>query len=342
MRRVLQILIALGLGLALGLGQSACGSFQDPDIVVDVRVLAMEADLPEQVLDIDLANPPTAGDLLAQVMPSTMCALVTDPYNARRLKWAMTLCPLSGDERCNTGDPQALLASGFEDDPDLTQPEPTMCATVKPDADLLAVVMNTLDGDQLHGLAGIDYEIALRVGGEGGDPNLDLYASKSLRISARFPAQRTANTNPSLSEWDATPFDADDNPTTPTPLALGRCVDQPSPLVVAPHAKLRFTPVEPDGVRETYVVPTTDGMVATFTESLTYAWTATYGSFSSGSTGGPRDISGNAAPLFTDWTAPRAEDLADPTQPTDVALWVVQRDERLGAHWYESCVRVVP
>ena len=37
-----------------------------------------------------------------------------------------------------------------------------------------------------------------------------------------------------------------------------------------------------------------------------------------------------------------AEDLADPTQPTDVALWVVQRDERLGAHWYESCVRVVP
>ena len=70
------------------------------------------------------------------------------------------------------------------------------------------------------------------------------------------------------------------------------------------------------------------------------SWLATAGGFSSGSTGGPRDVAtGDPAPLFTDYRAPAAEDL---TGPTDIQLWIVERDERLGAVWYESCVRVVP
>ena len=28
--------------------------------------------------------------------------------------------------------------------------------------------------------------------------------------------------------------------------------------------------------------------------------------------------------------------------PTDVSLWIIQRDERLGVQWYESCIRVAP
>lgn len=314
------------------LALTACGSFQDPDIVVDIRVIAMEADTPEQVVTVDLANPPSAADLLAQVKPATMCALVADPYNTRRLAWSMTICPLSGDERCNDGDPQAVVGSGFEDDPDLTRPAPTMCATVSPDGNLLAVVESTLADDQLHGLDGIDYEISLRVGGEGGDPALDLFASKSLRLAPSLPAGRVANTNPSLIDLDAAVNDLG-----PVPMQLGRCVDQPAPLVVAPGDSIRFTPVETPGSRETYSVLTVDGKTATFTESLTYGWSATYGGFSSGFTGGPTDAFGNPADLFTDWNAPTADDL---TGPTDVELWVVQRDERLGAHWYQTCVRV--
>ena len=33
---------------------------------------------------------------------------------------------------------------------------------------------------------------------------------------------------------------------------------------------------------------------------------------------------------------------ADLDGPTDVTLWLVQRDERLGEAWYEACVRVEP
>ena len=58
---------------------AACTKFAPEDVVVDMRVLAMQADVPEQVLDVDLANPPPVTDLLAQMVPTRMCALVADP-----------------------------------------------------------------------------------------------------------------------------------------------------------------------------------------------------------------------------------------------------------------------
>lgn len=125
----------------------------------------------------------------------------------------------------------------------------------------------------------------------------------------------------------------------PVALPLVRCAENPAPLPPAPSTKLRLLPVEPDGAREVYVVPTFDGKSQTFTESLTYQWVASAGGLSNGSTGGPRDVSGNPPPLVTNYKAPAAR---DPDGPTDVSLWIIQRDERLGVHAYEACVRVTP
>jgi hypothetical protein len=311
-----------------------CGKFQDPNIVVDLRVISMEASVPEQVIDIDLTNPPPPAQILPQLVPSEVCALVADGNFTRRLRYSLTMCPQTTEDRCSDSDPQVLLSSGLLDDPDVTIPEPRLCGTVMPDVSLIAIVLNTLQGDALHGLQGVQYEVVLRVGGEGADPSLDLYAGKALQLAARVPPQRIANTNPSLTAIDASIDGADAGP-----LPLGRCVDQTAPLVVAPEQVVRFTPIEPPGVRETYVIPTLDGGFETFTENLTYDWTAATGSFSDGQTGGPHDPFGNAPPLFTDWTAPKASDL---NGQTDFPFWLVQRDERLGVHWYESCVRVMP
>ncbi len=314
---------------------AACGKFQDPNIVVDLRVIAMKASVPEQVVAIDFSNPPTPADVIAQLVPSEVCALVADPnYDGRRLRYTMTLCEESSNDRCSYDAPHAVIGMGLTDDPDITQPEPQMCATVQPDGNLLGVLYDEIMNDALHGLQGEQYMIALEVGGEDADPALDLYAAKALQVMPDIPAGRTPNQNPYLTEIDATLPDSD-----PVALPLGRCVDQVAPIEVAPETKVRLMPIEPDGVRETYTLQLLDGTFETFTENLTYQWTAGAGSFSDGETGGPHDPFGNLPPLFSDWTAPKAADLDG---PTDVPIWIVQRDERLGVAWYESCFRVVP
>ncbi|HMG56445.1 MAG TPA: hypothetical protein VK601_23255, partial [Kofleriaceae bacterium] len=271
-------LAALGCAAAAG-----CGSFQDPNIVLDLRVLAIQAEPADQVVDVDLTAPPNPSALLAQLVPTQVCALVADPALDRRLVWTMTMCPLTLDARCDDGRPQVALGGGLLDDPDTSVPAPPLCATVMPDAQLLGVLLDVLQGDDFKGLGGLDYAVTLRIGGEAGDRELDQYATKTLRVSPRIPADRAANHNPGLDRIDAALEDG-----TPVALPLGRCLENAEPYPLRAGAVLRLTPVEPDGARERYVVPTLDGRSETFTESLTYQWTASLGGLSHGSTGGPR------------------------------------------------------
>lgn len=316
------------------LAAAGCTTFQDPNLVVDLRVLAMRSEPADQVIDVDLTRPPMPADLLAQLVPTEVCTLLADPGLDRRLAWSMTMCPLTNDDRCDDDRPQVALGGGVLDDPDTTVPEPSLCVTVMPDAGLLGVLLDVLDHDELHGLGGLDYAVQLRIGGDGADRELDQYATKTLRVSPRLTPAFAANHNPQIDHIDATLGDA-----APAQLPLGRCRENPAPYELPPGTKLRLLPVEPEGAREVYVLPTLDGRTESFTESLTYQWVASAGGYSSGSTGGPRDLAGNPAPLFTDYKAPAARDLDG---PTDVSLWIVQRDERLGVRWYEACVRVAP
>ncbi len=317
----------------------ACGSFEDPNIVIDLRVLAISASPPDQVIDVDLAEPPSPESLLAQLAPTEVCALVADPGLERRLTWSMTVCKYD-DARCDPDFSEIALASGVIDDPDRI-PTPTLCATVEPTLELLLLLSDILEDDTLRGLGGIDYAVLLRIGGEDADRELDQYATKRLRVAPRIPAARAANANPDIERIDASLQAADDDEedAEATPLVLGRCLENPTPYELPPDTKVRLRPIEPATAREVYAVPTLDGSSQTFTESLTYQWIASAGGFSSGSTGGPRDVSGNPAPLYSDYRSPPAEELDG---PTDVTLWIIQRDERLGVHWYEACVRVVP
>jgi hypothetical protein len=316
---------------------SGCGSFEDPDIVLDFRVLALTASVPEQVVDIDITNPMPPPDLLQQLVPSEICTLISDKDFDRRLRWSMRVCNLTSDERCpeSGGGAGAMFGSGIWDDPDLTPTPARMCATVPVDGNLIGVLLESYENDPYRGLGGVYYGVSLVVGGEDADPALDLYAAKTLRVQPRIPPNLQPNNNPSLHSVEIR-LAEDQNF---QPLSLTRCIDQIDPLVVTPGQRVRFQPIEPDGAREQYVVPTLDGMSRTFTESPTYQWLSTAGNYAGGSTGGTRDPFGNPAPLFTDWTAPAAKDV---NGPTDVSFWFIQRDERLGLAWYESCVRVTP
>jgi hypothetical protein len=318
------------LAVASTVALAACHSFQDPNVVVDLRVLAISAEPPDQRIDVDLTQPIDPIALLAQLVPTRVCALVADPP-ARRLAWRITMCAPTSDERCDDTDP--LIGEGVLEDPETAEPAPALCATVPPDARVLAILAPAARDDVLHGLGGLDYQLTLRIGGETADRDLDLFAGKTLRVTPHLPAARTANSNPRLDRIDAAVADA-----APVPLPLGRCGDF-TPLTVPAGTKIRMTPVEAAGAREVYVVPTLDGTTQTFTETLRYQWIASDGGFSRGTSGGPHDVSGNPAPLFSDFTAPAKADIK---APTDISIWLIQRDERLGLRWYQSCVRVVP
>jgi len=311
---------------------SACGTFQDEAVVLDLRIIGMAAEPPEQVVTFDVNNPPEPIQLLEQLVPTKVCALIADGSFDRPLSYSFTLC-LTDDGRCDSTAEQ-VLASGTIDDPDITVPEPQLCATVNPDGNLLAVLLESLEDDTLKGLGGVYYDVVLRVGSADFDPSLDLYGDKTLRVMPKIPDTITANHNPTMDHFEAS---IDGAP--PVPLQLGRCIEQTAPFQMPVDTKVRLTPIESPDARETYVAPTIDGMGRTFTEALTYQWLVGAGAFTANSTGGPRDISGNPAPLFTDYKTPDPEDIPE---PRDLPLWIIQRDERLGVAWYESCVRVMP
>lgn len=324
MRRALFITAAIA---ALG----ACGSFEDPAIVIDLRILAMTAEPPEQVVPFDPDNP-----LATEFGPVEVCALVADPAATRGLSWTMTACPpQSGGRRCSDTRPSYDMGGGHIDDPELAATPQVACATLPPGPELIALLRDTIDNDSVSGFGGIDLNILVRFQPDGAGTDQAVFGHKAARYSPLLPAERVANTNPFLDHVAVDRLDGGE----PFPLPLGRCIDQAAPLVLGAQQSLHFVPIEPEGVREDYVIPTFEGGSRMFTENLRYQWLAGAGDWTRSNTGGTRDGAGNEPPLDTEWESPAAEDLDG---PTDVPLWVVQRDERGGGIWYESCVRVTP
>ena len=314
----------------------ACGSFEDPAIVLDLRVLAAVTEPPEQVVPVDPQNPSGA---FANVRDFETCALIADPAAARGLSWSLTVCPRRSDLRCDPARPLFVAGQGHLDDPDLAPVPVRVCATVPAGGALLAVIRDALERDSLQGFGGLDINLSLRVVPDGGGEADAVYSSKAARFSVQLPAERVANTNPTLAR-----IDVDVGGGEPVALPLGRCVDQAAPIEVALGGRIHLMPIEPPGAREDYVVPTFEGGSRRFTENLRYQWLAGGGDWTRASTGGTRDGAGNEPELDTEWKPPTAAQLdeAGLTLPTLMPLWVIERDERGGTAWFESCARVVP
>ncbi len=311
---------------------AACGSFEDPTIVIDVRPLAAVAEPPEQVVDVDPANP-----LGGELQDVRVCALVADPRR-RQLAWSMVACPPKRDLRCDD------LARPFI----VLEPEVVVtaaqavgqvaCATIPDGPALLAVVRATIEDDPLGGFGGVDINVAVSARTTDGvaDESVDL--GKAVRFSPRLPAERVANTNPVLTEV-AAQIDRGGGIEEPAVVPSGACTSPEFGLQVPSGADVKFAPRPLDGTAETYVVPTFEGGSRTFTENLRYQWLATAGSWSRADTGGPRDPAGNPPVLSSTWTAP---EVAAGAAPRLVDLWVIQRDERGGASWLPVCAVVRP
>lgn len=311
---------------------AACGEFETRSIVLDMRVLAMTVTPPEIVIPFDFENPPDGPDDV-DIPDIEVCALVADPAESRALEFAFTACAETDTDRCDdVTRPVAPIAMGMVDDPEEAAAPVAMCGTITPTLELFAVVQDVFENDSLSGFGGLQIHVELVAYPAGGARDDGVYAVKRFLLSPELPAGRVANSNPVLDAVMVEPARGE-----PFAAPLGRCADI-EPITVGAGEVINFVPEEAEGAREDYVVPTFEGGVRMFTENLTYAWYATEGSWQREVTGGPKDIAGNEPPLDSKWTAPA--DLRG-AQSEDVSIWVVQRDERGGLAWYESCVRVL-
>ncbi len=327
-------MVACRIALASAVALTACGNFESPDIVLDLRILGVTTSPPEVVVDADDPD-----DIPIDDIPDVqVCALIADPAESRQLEYRMTACPPRGSRRCDSATaPRFEFGSGTAPDPEESDDPVSICGTLVAAGSLLAILRESVRADDLAGFGGVAVQIELEVAPVGA-PEETQYASKKMRYSPRLPAERIANSNP-FAERIMVAREANGERNRGFAAPLGRCGDV-EPITALAGEKLTFVPFPGEGTREDYVVPTFDGGAREFTESLDYAWYATAGNWSSGTTGGPPDLSGNIDDGETSWTAP--DDPEDVGDELDVRMWFVQRDERGGLAWYESCVRVIP
>jgi hypothetical protein len=310
---------------------AGCGEFETQSIVLDLRVLAMTVDPPEVVTPFDPDNP---DDIVLQDVE--VCALVADPGDSRRLEYNMVACAERNSSRCDdVTAPFVDIGFGTIEDPEEAGAPVQLCQTLPANANLLAVIENAIEESALSGFGGVPVAIEFWVRPEDTGLEEAQFATKQMLYSPEFPVGRVANTNPSLIEIT---LEREDESTEVLP--LGRCVDIADPPTVVLEEVVNFMPVEPDGVREDYLLPTFDGGSREFTENLTYAYYSTEGDWEREVTGGPRDFAGNEPPLDSEWTS--LDEDADIGDGLDVQFWIVQRDERGGLAWFETCIRVVP
>ncbi len=287
-----------GLALLLGVLAACDTGFERPSIVLDLRVLAIQTDPAEVVVDFDPASP-----TLPEMPPVQITTLVGDPLGPRPLAWTMAVCPEDFQRRCEPELPRFEIASGT------TTGGPQ--AVLEADAEILRAA---LEHDDFLGLGGVPVMIELTLRPADEPQATPVVAGKIVFFSPRIPEGRVANANPSMG------LTADGEP-------WGE-----APLVVAPGVVVEIEPVEPDGAREAYVVPTLNGDVRAFTENLRYSWLATAGTFSDERTGGATDAFGNVPLLRTRWRAPGVRG--------PVTFWAVQRDERGGTFWLQRTIEV--
>lgn len=326
--------VALLLGLALA--NSGCDAdFEDPNTVIDMRILGMRADMPEVLLPFDPDNP-TDFDL-TEVPDIEVCALIADPTENRGMTYTMTACPPRSDGRCR-GDLVVDMGGGTVGDPDAPDGAVNMCSTLAAGGDLVVVIQDSIRADDLAGFGGVRVMIGLEVTPEGGSAEDTLFGFKRVTYAPQLPDERTPNQNPTLESITGI-RQATGQRGLDFEVPLGRC-GEIDPWLVAPGENVTLLPREPEGAREVYVVPTFEGGSRTFTENLRYQWHTSHGDFSRFNSGGELDGAGNAPPLDTRFRAPRDPEVIG--DGLDVQIWMVQRDERGGQAWFHTCARVVP
>jgi hypothetical protein len=342
---------------ALALGGAACTSFQDRSTVLDLRVLGIEAEPPEIILDM---NDP-GSDLPIDVTP-----LIADPKgDGRSVTFSLVACPNrsfgtappaggNGMGGFGSGGARDTVSSNTCPDGDaLTWPLMSgvpngskVTVHITPEQ-LIAAFMNDIYVDQkgnFHGGFDLGEPITLDLRAQAGSDTAEAI-KRVLFWGARISPDQMVNQIPTIAGVTTYP---DRDPDTFSPVETPVTLAENAPQAVVAGGSLWVEPTSPPNTAESYVTtvvdPATDQAVPLVVdrETLRYGFYATAGTFSPSQTSSELipgfvnvDVTGKVH-IESQWSAPaNVEDV--PIDLTTgkrlVTVWIVVRDDRAGESW---------
>jgi hypothetical protein len=349
---------------------AGCTSFEDPTTVIDLRMLAVQTDPSEIILDADISNPamPTA----ANNPPVTVMPLIVDPAGGGRpVTYTISACPNNpfapaapgggqGGGAFPSGGARTTVGSALCDEYDpktwLMTPTPVAAGTsvvVQPTIDQLAVAfMTDIFPDQfgnVHGGFDLGMPLTLDVKVDAGTEQIRA-VKRILYWATRINDVQVPNQLP-LIESVRTYDERDPDTLDPIGTVTVLEPDSTMPFVVPPGTTSIW--IEPargtaEPFETTVIDPDTHKAVP-FTvprETLRYRFFTTAGSFVPAVTSSepePGFVATGPIHIESEYRLPSAAQIApDANGLATVTIWIVVRDDRGGESWAQRTLVVTP
>jgi hypothetical protein len=281
---------------------AGCGDLDTIDQVHDLRILAVRAEPPEEIV-----APPSGTNPGLPPTPVVVTGLIADPEGGgRSVHYQFTTCAATDTQtgRCEQTSPDyTVLGEGDQVPSDLGG---EVQITFTPSQQLLE---DLLKNDPYQGFGGMLLVVQLDI--QAGQEKVVAFKRVVFTLPLPGYPMPVANTNPVLS---GVKFDGQDW-ADGTSATLAR-VDGGAPM----------QPEYDPSLEESYERPTFDGSSVQFKEVWQFDFFASEGTFDPTTAGGI-DYTGVTGPSQTFWTA--APDAGE----QDVTFWVVVRDGRGGENW---------
>jgi len=365
LRRVLTALVFAAAG-------SSCTDFENPTTVIDLRMLAVQTEPSEIILDADLSNPAMPVVDPANNPGVTVTPLIVDPLgDGRPVTYTISACPNNpfaaapqgggqGGGAFPSGGARTTIGSALCDENSPTTwlltegPVPAERGIqVFPSIDQLTVAfMTDVFPDQfgnLHGGFDLGMPLTLDIKVDAGTEQIR-GIKRVLYWAQRINDTQLANQTPTIDTLSLFYF-RDEATFLP--------VDEPKEIKPAPEEPLDVgqgvksvwilpSPGNAESFQTTVIDPDTHRAVP-FTverETLRYRFFATAGTFAPGNTSSERNPAFDVkAPIRIEsqYTLPTANQIAtDAYGQAVVTIWVVVRDDRGGEFWQERKLRITP
>jgi hypothetical protein len=339
---------------------TACTDFADPSTVVDLRVLGIQMEPSEIILDV---NDPSTN------LPVEMTPLILDP-RGRDVSYTVLACPNDpfasappgpggggafpsggarttvGSAPCDPGSANTWTLTSAPVAVDLAAPAPfTLRLT---DAQLQAAFMADLFPDQygnLHGGFDLGEPLRIQLNIQAGYDSL-IAIKRILYWGQRIDDAQAPN---QLPVFDMVDFFLERDPITADPIGVVETLVEATPRAIAATDRpwLRPAAADAEPYETTILDPDTHRAVPVTVarETLRYAFYASAGTFE------PARTSSELTPGFVG--TPHLESQYKPpkdvtTIPTDVdnkrivTIWIVVRDDRGGESWQTRSLQITP